>query len=678
MNQIKSELNIMTKTTHTFFLKTIGFLYFLLVSNINALAQVGANLPFIIYEAENGTLADGASILSQVGTPSATTVEFESSGRKCVQLDATNESVSWITTAATNTIIFRVCIPDATTGGGIDATLNLYVDGVFRQTLNTTSKYTWVYGGSAGDGGMEFNDPTLGNAKRFYESSRAFITGAAVAAGSTITLKKDAENTASYYKIDLIMLENVGPAITQPANTLSITTYGAIPNDGIDDSTAIKNCITACQTQGKGMWLPAGEFHSQGIINATGISIFGAGMWYTTNSRLYGASGTRHKWNLTNCNIQDLYIFNPETARTASTGHDYGMTCQGALGYTIQRVWVNHGGASFWLSGTDVLIKDCISTESWADGINLNNSGSIQANYAGVRMTAQNNFIIGSGDDGIALNAQNGGGIANNMVDIKILNNTSIGTMWANGMRIAGGRNTILKDNLITDPTSSNGIRIGKFGTTGNPCESVLVTGNSILRGCGLRPIYGQGGICVADGAVATIENNLIEDSGALGIDVQHCTATFTSNTINNPGTYGFLIKSGSIGSGIFTTNTVSNLRTGQLAYQNNAPSTFATTLTNNSWQTLGLNDLEVQNKSASIYPNPYTGGLLSIDLNGFETTNKTKVTISNLTGQTIFQTHLNDSNTTELNLSGKLNESVYLVSIESGTTKIIKKLIVQ
>jgi hypothetical protein len=661
-----------------FLLNTLFFIGFLLASNNIAIAQVGASTPFKIYEAENATLAGGATLLTQNGIPSAPTVEFESSGRKCVQLDATNESLTWTTTETTNTIVVRVCIPDAPLGGGIDATLNLYVDGVFRQTLNTTSKYTWIYGNAITGSGMDDNNPATGTPKRFYESSRAFITGAAVAVGSTITLKKDTENTANYYKIDFIMLENVGRALTQPVNTLSITTYGATANDGTDDSTAIKNCISACQSQGKGMWLPAGEFHSQGIINATGISIFGAGMWYTQNTRLYGAIGTRHKWNLTNCNIQDLYIFNPETARTLEDGHDYGMTCQGALGYTIQRVWVNHGGASFWLSGTDVLIKDCISTESWADGINLNNTNRVDPNYAGLRMTAQNNFLIGSGDDGIALNAQNDGTTTNNMVDTKIINNTSIGTMWANGMRIAGGRNTILKDNLITDPTSSNGIRVGKFGTTGNPCESVLVTGNAILRGCGLRPIYGQGGICVADGAVTTIENNFIEDSGALGIDVQTCTATFTSNTVNNPGTYGFLIKSGSIGSGIFTTNTVTNLKNGQLAYQNNAPSTFSTTLTANSWQNLGLKNLAVQNKSASIYPNPYKEGLLSIDLKGFETTNKTKVTISNLIGQTIFQTFLADSNTNELDLSGKLNESVYLVSIESATTNIIKKLIVQ
>jgi hypothetical protein len=500
-----------------------------------------------------------------------------------------------------------------------------------------------------------------------------------VPAGSTITLKKDASNIASYYKIDLIMLENVGPALTQPANTLSIATYGAIPNDGKDDSTAIKNCIAACQSQNKGMWLPAGEFHSQDLIKAVGISIYGAGMWYTTNSRLYGAANKRHKWDLTNCNIQDLYIFNPETARTLADGHDYGMTCQGALGYTIQRVWVNHGGASFWLSGTDGLIKDCISTESWADGINLNNSGSIQANYAGVRMTAQNNFIIGSGDDGIALNAQNGGGTSNNMVDTKIINNTSIGTMWANGMRIAGGRNTILKDNLIIDGTSGNGLRVGKFGTTGNPCESALVTGNTIIRGYGLRPNFGQGGICAADGAIATIENNFIDESGSLGIDVQICTATFTSNIINNPATFGFLIKSGSTGSGIFNTNTVSNLKPGQIAYLNNAPATFSTTLTANSWQNLNVADWSATKRSPSFnyYPNPYQDGILSIEIIGLDEFSNAKIKIINLLGQTLFEQPLFDTKKIDLNLSGRLNKSTYFIAIESDKTQMIKKLIV-
>jgi hypothetical protein len=657
-------------------LNSLFFLFFITITTSNINAQVGATTSFTIYEAENALLENGATVVTQIGIPSAPTVEFESSGRKCVSLDATNASLSWITTSSCNAIVVRVCIPDSPSGGGFDATLNLYVDGVFRQSIQTTSKYTWIYGNSGE--AMQDNNPSSGTPKRFYESSRAFIQGPVVAAGSTISLKKDVDNTAAYYKIDLIMLDQVAPPLSQPTNSLSILNYGAIANDGKDDTTAIKNCIAACQAQKKDMWLPQGEFHTQSIINATGISIYGAGMWYTQNTRTYGASGYRHKWNLTNCNIQDLYIQNPETARTSEEGHDYGMTCQGALGYTIQRVWVNHGGASFWLSGTDVLIKDCISTESWADGINLNNTNRIDPDYAGLRMTATNNFIIGSGDDGIALNAQNGGGTANNMVDTVITNNTSIGTMWANGIRIAGGRNTLLKNNLITDPTSSNGIRIGKFGSLGNPCESVLATGNLILRGCGLRPIYGQGGICVADGAVATIENNTITDSGAIGIDVQTNTATFSSNSVINPGTFGFLVKSGSVGSGIFTNNTVSDLASGKIPYQNNAIATYSTTLTNNSWQNLSLTDTFKEDKTISLYPNPYKEGILNLHLMGYDDLSAIKISILNLLGEKIYEFQNIDSNPISLDLSGKLKQSTYLIAIESGSFRLIKKLIAQ
>lgn len=583
----------------------------LVIENKTAGAQ-GAVTPFKIYEAENGMLGGDAIVQTQFSIPAETSPEFESSGRSLVNLGTTGDWVSWTSTEESNAIIVRVCIPDAPTGGGIDATLNLYVDGEFRQAINTTSRYSWIYGAHQDD-----NDPASGNAKRFFQSTAALIEGTPVPPGSTIMLKKDSVNTAPYYKIDLIMLENVGAPLPQPANTLSVTDFGAIANDGIDDSPAFVNCISACQAQGKDMWIPAGEFHTKGVIKAKEISIYGAGMWYTQNTRIIG---DRHKWDLTDCNVQDLHIFTPETARKKEHGHDYGMTCQGTKGYTIQRVWVTSGGAAFWLSGTDGTIKDCRTFETWADGINLNNGPSVKPGYAGIRMTAQNNFIIGAGDDAIALNSQNDGGATYNMVDTKILNNTSIGVMWANGMRIAGGRNTLLKDNLITDPTSSNGIRVGKFGTRGNPCESILVTGNLILRGCGLRPIYGHGGICVTDSATATVSFNTIIDSPGLGMDVQSCTADFTGNMITHPAKQGILIKTNSAGSATFTNNTVNELSGNQLAFQNNAPDTYLVSATGNSWQTTTSNQNDNSNfsdsdKKLNVYPNP-SNGLINLKTN--------------------------------------------------------------
>lgn len=624
----------------------IIFCIAIFVLAISSAFSQGATMPFKMYEAEDGTLNGGASIRAMYALPSAPTVELESSGRRCVELNADGESVSWTTTDITNTIVVRVSMPDAPTGGGITDSLSLYVNGVFRQSIVCTSKYTWVYGVRE----MIDNNPATGTPKRFYEMERAFIKGEPVAVGSTITLKKEAINTAAYYRIDFILLENVGPALTQPTNTLSVVTYGATPNDETDDSQAFKNCISACQSQKKGMWIPSGEFRTQGIVNATGINIYGAGMWYSTNYRIIGA---RHKWNLTNCTIQDLYIFNPETGREQIQGHDSGMTIQGASGWTAQRVWTHH--CFFWCSGTDGIIRDCRATESWADGINLNNSASVQATHAGLRLTADNNFIVGPGDDGIAINSQNGGGAANNMVDTKILNNTSIASMWANGMRVAGGRNSILRNNLITDPSDSNGIRIGEFGTTGNPCESVLVEDNLIVSGCGIRATYGHGGITIADGAVATVQNNRILDSPGLGIDIQTCNATISGNTIDNPTMQGLLVKVAATGSATITYNTVTNLKIGQQAYQNAAAPTFTVSSWGNSWQPSGI-----ENNSSNVESNIYLSNNQNT-LNIKDLKELTEVEIFNISGQIVLA-----SKTTGIMDIGKLVAGIYIVYVNN------------
>lgn len=94
----------------------------------------------------------------------------------------------------------------------------------------------------------------------------------------------------------------------------------------------------------------------------------------------------------------------------------------------------------------------------------------------------------------------------------------------------------------------------------------------------------------------------------------------------------------------------------------------------------LGLNPLESvqKEKSVTLYPNPYKDGDLSVELIGFDTQNGVKIKILNLLGQTIYQTLISNSPRANLNLSENLNESIYFVSIESGNTQIVKKLIVK
>jgi hypothetical protein len=228
--------------------------------------------------------------------------------------------------------------------------------------------------------------------------------------------------------------------------------------------------------------------------------------------------------------------------------------------------------------------------------------------------------------------------------------------MWANGMRIAGGRNTIMQNNLITDPTSSNGIRVGKFGTAGNPCESALVSNNLIIRGCGIRNVYGQAGICVGDTATASIQTNTIIDSHAIGIEIQRCNATFNNNIIENPSTQGFLVKSGSIGTGTFVGNTIRHLRLGQVAFRNDAPATFTVSSWGNSWQPTGLENKNSSKNESNIYLSNNQNRLNIKDVNG-----SINVQISNISGQIIFSA----LSSGEVDIS-KLIPGIYMISIEN------------
>src|SRR6267378_935990 len=112
----------------------------------------GAITPFTVLEAEAGTLGGGATIRAFTPgstVPSAPTMELEASGMVCVWLTNLNDSVSWTNpVAGANAVVIRNCIPDAPNGGGITATINLYVDGVFRQAITLSSSQSWVYRGS--------------------------------------------------------------------------------------------------------------------------------------------------------------------------------------------------------------------------------------------------------------------------------------------------------------------------------------------------------------------------------------------------------------------------------------------------------------------------------------------------------------------------------------------------
>lgn len=84
------------------------------------------------------------------------------------------------------------------------------------------------------------------------------------------------------------------------------------------------------------------------------------------------------------------------------------------------------------------------------------------------------------------------------------------------------------------------------------------------------------------------------------------------------------------------------------------------------------------ENNFIIVSPNPYKHGTLSIDINGFEEMDNVVLKVSNLMGQIVHQEQLTNKSHVDLTLSTQLKESVYFISVESGNTQAIKKLLIK
>jgi len=582
-------------------------------------AATGAVTPFTSYEAEAGTTGGGATTVSLTSPPTTqySSPTLEASGHAYVQLTGTGQYVQW-TNNTGHPITFinvRESIPDAPTGGGITATLNLYVNGIFRQALNLNSKQTWLYEGTNYQGNDQ--NPTDGDPRVFFDEAQTFITGAAIAPGSTFSLQKDASNTAAFYYIDVIDVENPPPPITQPANSISITSCGAVadntPTNGsadgnaVDSTAAIQNCINQAQSQGKILWIPAGTFYLKGTtgLTATGITIEGAGMWYSTIYRdvpLPNANGLAAIFSVTSCTVRNFHLDSNATSRATSDGVGGAMDTTGT-NWLADSIWSQHVESGFWASGTGGTVQNSRLTSIWADGCNLNNV-SLNASV-GNNLTANNNFIRGTGDDAMAINsvAYNTNSDGTNtyytaMSNITETNNTLIASWGGKGIGIYGGSGHTVENNYISDTARYIGLGVGRFGVNGSDLLSATVSGNVVVRSGGNGFNQGQPALQIGNGGdgqnVGTVNNinvtgNTVINSLYDGVGFSTSTnITLQNNTVTSPWRNGIVISPpfypAPTGSATITGNSVSGLLAGDSPYINNS-SGFTATLSGNSWQ---------------------------------------------------------------------------------------------
>src|ERR1700737_1380736 len=216
----------------------------------------GAQLGIVEQEAENA--ATNGTILPF--DTSAYTLSGEASGRQAVKL-APGQYVAFKLTHRANAITTRYAIPNAPSGGGIDAPLtvgvdenghgNTYRDGPGAQRVTLTSNYAYLYNQ------YQFtNDPTADllhpdwwitecscvpanttprptitkpfRPMHFYDEQRVLLHKT-YKAGDVLRLTAPADSNAAWTVIDLVDFQEVEDPASQPEDSVSLTDFGADP-----------------------------------------------------------------------------------------------------------------------------------------------------------------------------------------------------------------------------------------------------------------------------------------------------------------------------------------------------------------------------------------------------------------------------------------------------------------
>jgi alpha-1,3-glucanase-like protein len=475
----------------------------------------GAQLGIVQQEAENAT-TNGTILPFDT---SAYTLSGEASGRQAVQLTP-GQYVAFTLTQRANAVTIRYAIPDAPTGGGIDAPLTVSVDHNGRenthpQTITLTSKYSWLYNQypftNDPNAGLLHPDwwitecscvpasttppPTITKPFRpmhFYDEQRLHLHNT-YQAGDVVRLTVPADSNAAWTVIDLVDFQEIAGLAPKPKDSVSVTDFGADPSGIRDSADAFDLAIQAAKTSGKTVYIPAGTFQVNRHIIVDDVTVEGAGSWWSivkghqvtltspapdrsvhTGVGFYGkyaADGGSHNVHLSNFAIEGDVRERIDTDQVNGIG--------GALNdSTIDGLYIHHTKVGIWLDGpmNNVAVENTVIADQIADGINF---------HQGVTNSrVVNSLIRNTGDDGLAMWSQAVGGQpgiedANNVFD----HNTVQNPVLANGIAIYGGRNNTVSNNIVADPVrEGSGLHAGsRFGST--PFAGYLrFTNNTTVR----------------------------------------------------------------------------------------------------------------------------------------------------------------------------------------------------
>ena len=471
----------------------------------------GATVNFVEQEAENA-VTNGAIIGFDT---TAYTLAGEASGRRAVKLTAPGQFVEFTLTRPANALSVRYAIPDAATGGGIEAPLTLSLKGKRISTLTLTSKYAWLYNqypfsNDPGAGLLhpdwwvtecscvpQYTDPaptfsTPFRPMHFYDERRVLLDKT-YDRGDKVRVSVPAGTNAAWTVVDVVDFEKVSPPVRNVPNSLSVLDFGADPTGAADSAGAFDSAIAAAKAGGKIVFIPAGTYQVNRHILVDDVTIRGAGSWWTiikghevtlatpapdgsvhTGVGFYGKyadDGGSSNVHLSNFAIEGDVRERIDTDQVNGVG--------GALSdSTIDGLYIHHTKVGLWFDGplNNLTVRNTIVADVIADGINFRRGVT--------NSRVENSFFRNTGDDGMAMWSHNVSTVATDEDSNNVFDHNTVQTpTLANGIAVYGGRDNTVSNNLVADPIrEGSGLHAGqRFSST--PFAGYLkFTNNTTVR----------------------------------------------------------------------------------------------------------------------------------------------------------------------------------------------------
>lgn len=438
-------------------------------------SQYGAKLAYTTYEAEQGKLKNGIVENQSSSKEADRATAREASGQAYVDLP-TNASVSFIAQADANAVTIRYTVPDGESGK-VEVKVNNTVIG----TLDLSSKSNWQYLDNytyhPNDDIKVHDTPAADRLARFqFDEVSQLFKDAHINKGDTVTITNLDSTPVG---IDLVDLENAPDAIRQPENSVSITDFGAIANDGSDDYQAFMAAIESAKASKKSVYIPEGQFDFSRPISLyvpDGIKITGAGQWHTKlhflnteaakyddNGYASGGGGITFEPGSKDIDLGNLSMDSNLNSRHDEKANYKGISGTLGTGSSIHDIKIEHFEVGVWigdysknkpLNYTDGLtISNATIRNNFADGVNFAQGTS--------NSTVINSNIRGNGDDGLATWSSHHENTNAHVAENNHFLNNTVELGWrAAGIGIFGGKGHEVANNLIKDNANWGGVRL--------------------------------------------------------------------------------------------------------------------------------------------------------------------------------------------------------------------------